>query len=388
MEKIAFVVPRYGLEVNGGAELYCRQLAERMVKRFKVEILTTCAVDYVTWKDEYQEGESFLNNVLVKRFKVDYIRNNGKFNKFTPKVFEVGHSIEDELEWMRLQGPVSSRLINYIKENRNQYKVLIFIPYLYYTTYFGLQVFPDKSILISAAHDEPFINLEIFKRFFKLPNAIIYLTDEEKHFVNNKFSNNNIPNIIIGAGVEIRQDINKDNFREKYGIYGRFMIYIGRIDESKGCKELFDYFIRYKQESNCDIKLVLLGKAIMSIPVHDNIIHLGFVSDEDKFNGIAASEFLVLPSAYESLSISVLEGMKVGKPVLVNEKCQVLKGHCIKSNAGLYYDSYEEIKECFNLLVDDQDLRLIMGYNGTRYVESNYDWNPICDDLEKLIYSI
>lgn len=49
-KKIAFVVQRYGLDVNGGAEYHCRLIAERMTKYFDVEVLTTCAIDYMTWK--------------------------------------------------------------------------------------------------------------------------------------------------------------------------------------------------------------------------------------------------------------------------------------------------------------------------------------------------
>ena len=51
MKKIAIVVQRYGLEVNGGAELHARLLAEELNKSNLVEVFTTCALDYDLWED-------------------------------------------------------------------------------------------------------------------------------------------------------------------------------------------------------------------------------------------------------------------------------------------------------------------------------------------------
>lgn len=384
-KKIAFVSPRYGLEVNGGAELYCRQLAEKLVDIFEVEVITTCAIDYISWKDEYKEGEEELNGVTVRRFKVDLPRNIKEFDKFTPIVLEKGHTIDDEIKWMNLQGPTSSKLVQFISDNKDSYCAVIFIPYLYYTTFFGMQAVQDKCILIPAAHDEPFIKLEIFKKLFNLPKAIIYLTDEEKAFVNELFINEQIPNTVIGTGIDIPEDIDSNRFRLKYSIFCRFMLYIGRVDESKGCKELFDYFIRYKQDNISDIKLVLMGKAVMEIPKHPDIIPLGFVSDADKFDGITASEMLVLPSKYESLSIVVLESMALGRPVVVDGNCIVTSGHCIKGNAGLYYMNYNEFEAYINLLLYNKKLTHRLGINGSNYVKDNYQWNVAKDKLVKLI---
>ncbi len=51
--KVAFVVQRYGLEISGGAELHCRWVAEHMNKHWEVEVLTTKALDYITWKNHF-----------------------------------------------------------------------------------------------------------------------------------------------------------------------------------------------------------------------------------------------------------------------------------------------------------------------------------------------
>ena len=90
------------------------------------------------------------------------------------------------------------------------------------------------------------------------------------------------------------------------------------------------------------LDLVLIGNPIMPIPSTHRIRHLGFLPDEDKFDALAASDLLIMPSYFESLSMVALEAWALGRPVLANGRCDVLKGQCIRSNAGLYYESYEE----------------------------------------------
>lgn len=389
-KKIAFVVQRYGLEVNGGAELQCRQFAEHMAEHYDVEVLTTKAIDYVTWRNEYTVDEENINGVLVRRFSVKQERNNEKFNKLSETILQCRSSKKEEEEWMRQQGPYSEELINYLKEHKEDYCVFVFFTYLYYTTYFGLKEVADKSIIFTEAHDETPIYLNIFNDMFKLPKVFFYNTEEEKKFVENKFGVESVLNNngMGGVGIEISDDISADRFRKKYSL-DNFILYIGRIDEHKGCKVLFDYFKEYKKRNGGDLKLVLMGKAVIPLPETEDIVNLGFVSDEDKFDGLSAARMLVLPSQFESLSIVVLEAMAVGIPVLVNGNCAVLKNHCTKSNAGLYYKNYFEFEGCLNYLLNHADAVSEMTVNAKQYVNDNYQWDVIvrrlCDLIEKII---
>ena len=390
-KKILFVVQRYGLEVNGGAELHCRQLAERLKDEYDVSVLTTCAIDYVTWKNEYKEGIEHINGVKVIRKKVDFERNQKKFNKISAKLNNEKDNINLGIEWQEAQGPHSAELIKYLEDHKDDYDVIIFLTYLYYTTYFGLKVAPEKSILIPTAHDEPPIYYSIFNETFNSPKAILYSTTTERDFVNKRFKNDYIENDIVGLGVDINENTQDIDLEKTFGIKDDYVVYIGRIDESKGCKEMFEYFLEYKKAYGSNLKLVLAGKSAMEIPRNKDIVTLGFVSEDEKVNLIRKSKLLILPSKFESLSLSTLEAMYLKVPVLLNGKCEVLKQHAILSNGGLYYENKWEFIETLDYLIKNFEITERMGENGRRYVDKYYKWDAIIKKLKeaiKYVYTI
>ena len=128
-----------------------------------------------------------------------------------------------------------------------------------------------------------------------------------------------------------------------------------------------------------------MGKAILDIPKHPDILSLGFVSEEEKFSGIAGSKVLILPSEFESLSISVLEAMALKIPVLVNGKCEVLKGHCLKSNGGLYYMNYDEFEGCLDYLQKRLGIYTQMKESAKEYVDKFFKWDVILDHFRDII---
>lgn len=389
MKRIALVNQRYGLEVNGGSEYYTRLIAERLAERFEVDVITTKALEYTTWENYYKADEENINGVKVLRFPVAKPRAKD-FSDYNGKYLRSGrYNISDEKIWFEKQGPYSPAAIDYIRTNKDKYDVFIFVTYLYYLTVAGLPEVADKAVLIPTAHEEPYIHFKTFEELFKLPKAFVFLTDEEKSLVQGLFQRSDIPCRVMGTGVEVPCKPNEADFRSKFGIDGDYLIYVGRIDEGKNCPAMFKYFIEYRKRCpEKKLKLVLMGKQVCDIPANEDIISLGFVSEEDKFSGIAGAKCLWLPSNFESLSISVLEAMTLSVPVIVNGVCDVLKGHCIKSNGGLYYMNYFEFEGILNYIFSHEKEYEQMRLNAEAYINANYRWECIMDSFGEMINNI
>jgi len=181
--KLAFIIQRYGTEVLGGSEHLCRLVAERLAAQHEVEVLTTCARDYVTWKNEYPEGPDRIRGVTVRRFANARTRDLAAFNAYSDWIYSHPHSRAEELEWLKQQGPWCPALVDFLRRQHQHYDVLVFFTYLYAPTVLGLEIAPGRSVLIPTAHDEPAIKLDIFKDVFAKPAALCYLTESERQFV-------------------------------------------------------------------------------------------------------------------------------------------------------------------------------------------------------------
>jgi hypothetical protein len=210
--KLAFVVQRYGLEINGGAELHCRWVVEHLKKYFDVEVLTTRAYDYITWKNHYPEGEEVINGIPVKRFSVTRSRIPERFGRIQNRILENEHSLEDELNWLEEEGPLSPALIEHIQNHRDDYDYFFFFSYRYYHSYWGINALPHKSILVPTAERDPIIHLRIFKELFRKPRAFIYNSVEERNMINTLSRNENIPGDVVGVGTEIPEEYSSEKF--------------------------------------------------------------------------------------------------------------------------------------------------------------------------------
>jgi glycosyltransferase involved in cell wall biosynthesis len=386
--KLAVVVHRYGADITGGSELHARYLAERLAAYADVRVLTTCARDYVTWRNELPAGRDVVNGIPVERFEVSRERDTIEFSRRSQQCFEEVHSLHDELQWLASEGPNSPALIRRLQATRGEFDFVLLFSVRYYHAYHAARRMPAKAILVPTAERDPAVTLGIFRPIFNGVRAIMYNSHEERAMIHAAAGNAGVPGVVVGVGSEVPAEPRGDRFRQKFGLRQPFAIYIGRIDENKGCGELFSHYKRYAATFPRGLDLVLIGSALMPVPDHPRIHHLGFLPDEDKFDALAAADLLIMPSYYESLSMVALEAWALGKPVLANGKCDVLRGQCIRSAAGLYYESYEEFAEALYALESRGPLHTRLGHNGAAYFKTHYTWPVIegkyLDMLERL----
>ena len=417
--KIAFVVQRYGAEILGGSEYHCRLIAEHLSDRHQVEVLTTCAQDYITWKNVYPEGTDRIRGVTVRRFANAETRDLGAFNEYSDWIFGNPHTAEDEEKWLRQQGPWCPALVDYLEQHHGNYDALIFFTYLYAPTVLGLRVAPKRSILVPTAHDEPAIQLDLYKEVFSAPAAIAYNTAVERSFLRERFAITANREEVVGCGVDLppyldpersaptrddgaEGDVDEGNngagslhpslvrgavFRRRHRLFGPFVLYGGRIDPGKGCEELIEYFSSYA-ELQGDATLALMGVKLMPIPEEPFIRFAGMLSESERLEALEAASVVIVPSPYESLSLLALEAFAVGTPVLANARSDVLTDHCQRSQAGLYYADRDEFVECLRLLMNDDPLRAALGRNGRQYVKQHYSWHVIGGKYDRLVETV
>ena len=410
-ENIAFVVVRYGLNINGGAEYHCRMLAERLTNDYNVEVLTTCVDNYRTGENlEFKEKE-IINKVIVRRFKTNpthpelenFYKKKAKpayklrrflykchFLAIASYFFPIWHFKEkEELEALGSQVFHSPALFNFIKENKDNYKAIIPITidysHVYYTTLYA----PEKTIVIPTMHYHKTAFRSTLTQVFTKAAYIAFNTTAEQKLARKIFGMHMAPHSIVSVGIELSAPSDWAVTQEKYNLPDEYMLYVGRVDQGK-LNNVYTYFLNYKKVyPNSDLKFVLVGKQYSDPFNHPDIIYTNFVEEQEKISIIQHAKIVINPSLYESLSLILLEAMALKKAMLVNGNCNVLKEHCHKSNnAALYYTNEKSFIDKLHMLDSSTNLRLEMGEKGYSYVNSNYDWNIIMNKLKHVIENI
>ena len=375
--KLAIVVQRYGADINGGAELHARYIAEHLARYAEIRVLTTCARDYLTWRNELPSGNETVNGIAVERFPVEHERSEADFGLRSDHVFSRRHSLNDELGWLDSEGPASPALIARLRRSESEFDYIVLFCARYYHAYHGARSNPSRAVLVPTAERDPALGLAMFGPIFRGVRAIMYNSYEEQALIQAVASNAHVPGVVVGIGSDIPEAVDAARAKEKFGLAEPYVIYVGRIDANKGCAELFDFFTRYASERTTPLSLVLIGKPVIDIPAHPRIKPLGFLDDRDKFDAIAGAAALIMPSYYESLSMVALEAWAVGTPVIANAQCDVLLGQCLRSNAGLYYADAAEFGAVLDTVAGDRALAERLGQNGRRYYEQHYSWPVI-----------
>jgi glycosyltransferase involved in cell wall biosynthesis len=352
-------------------------------------VLTTCARDYVSWRNELPAGREKLNGVEVLRFASEEERDLAAFNAFAEPLYGREASDEEEREFLRRQGPYVPALAKHLATHADEYDAVLFFTYLYYPTWAGLRAAAKRSILVPTAHDEPALRLRVFREVFGLPRAFAFCSAPEEALVRARFPIGDRPTRVTGIGIETPERPDVDAFRQRYGLVGRaYALYAGRIDAGKGCAEMLDFYARYRAEAADPVDLLLIGRAAMPVPDAPGVRYLGFVSEQDKYAAMADAQAVLCSSPFESLSIVLLEGWALGTPALVNARSAVLKDHCRRSSAGLYYEDADEFGAALDLLATQPALGRALADNGRRYVAEHYRWPAVLERYRALVDAV
>lgn len=414
--KYAFITPRYGADIASGAEHACRLLAQQVCQRHEVEVLTTCAGNPHTWKNEYAEGADRIRGVLVRRFAVSQAHDSTAFSHLSTRLFGSPHTRADELEWVRRLGPWSPGLMEQLSRQHRSYDALVFFSLWHPSTVHGVQIAPDRSILFPYLQARPALRFGLWPDLMSSVRGVGFLSAAERRLAHSYLRALPRSEELVGIGIDpppqqayprhqqdpadtLRaEDDGPDPapaeetylesrgvpFRRRHRLDGTFALYGGRIDADNGCEEMLEYFDSYAQ-SDADAALVLMGVKMMKLPENPHTRMAGVLPDRERMVAYEAADVTIAPAADDLLAQPLLESMAVGTPVLASAANEAAVEHCQRGNGGLYYANREEFAEALRLIMTDDRLRETLGANGRRYVQQNHRWDSVLGRFDRLV---
>jgi glycosyltransferase involved in cell wall biosynthesis len=406
-EKLAIVVQRYGRDITGGAEAHARAIALRLCERYKIDVYTTCAIDNRHWGRALPAGESFDEQIRVLRFEqeqrgslwarhtplsVHRLYRSAQRGARSPNVPDANAaSDERELRWLAAQGPACAPLIEALGARLDDYRAVLVYSLRYWTAVQAVRIAREKALLLPTLHDEKAMYRAIYREALSTASTVLFNTDTEQTLADRLYGRCYRRADIVGIGIDAAQpDANAIAQANKAVAIGQpYVVYTGRINAAKGCDQLIVAFEKFRREQKSATQLVLLGKQEMKLPQRDWLIAPGFVDDTVRDGVVAGALALVLPSKFESLSLSTLEAMAFGVPVVVNGECDVLKQHVAQSRAGFSFVGVDELaRRLSEVSTLDAQTRALMATNARAYVRAKYSWPAVLQCIERAIDTI
>jgi glycosyltransferase involved in cell wall biosynthesis len=416
--RFALITPRYGAEITHGPEHAARLFAEELAERHDVDVLTTCARDPLTWKNEYLEGTDRVRGVLVRRFAATGGRDTQVFDSLSRRIFTDTHSRADELEWVKRSGTSSPALVDFVKRSHRNYEALVFFSYSAGTTVHGIGVAPERSILFPSATLDPALRLMISQDTIDAAAAVGYASPAERKIVRAHLRRPVRAEEIVGVGIAAvhesryprlnestqeaegseEEDVEVPEpdgppshlagrgvlFRRRHRLHGRLAFYGGPVDSNNGTEELIEYFDAFVATSP-GVELVMMGVKLMKLPGEPWLRSAGILLERDRLAALEAADVAMAPDPDDLLGEHTLDAMAAGTPVLVSARNGTGVEHVRRSNGGLYYGNRDEFVEAMRLLMTNDRLRDSLGRNGRRYVQQLYRWDAVIGRFERLV---
>ncbi len=386
----AFVVPWYGEKIPGGAEAETRRTAQNLAAAgVEITVFTTCLSGLGSDWDHghYPPGESLEDGVRVMRFP-SAPRDGARFNALNTRICG-GHRISAQEEQVFFANMVHSPELFAHVAAHPELGPFFFIPYLFTTAVWGPLVHPEKSVIIPCLHDEGYARLVSVRHAFESARAVVFHVPAERDLAASLYDLAKTEPLVLGEGVDSAWSADAERFRQKYKIKGPFILYAGRKDAGKNVPLLSRYFTRFVADGlgPAGLKLLMIGNLPAPIPpgAERDIIDLGFVSKQDKYDAYAAAEVLIQPSVMESFSLVIMEAWLAGTPVMVHAGCAVTKEHVELSKGGLHFGDYPRFAEGLRILLERPQLREQMAQAGREYVLNNFSWPVVTARFVELL---
>jgi glycosyltransferase involved in cell wall biosynthesis len=387
---IALVIPWYGLEAAGGAEIHARRLAESLLEAgLPIQVLTTCGRDSFAPRGEsfHREGLHSVNGLPVRRFPLRRPGETTFFQQHPERTAGLPSFPEREWALFNELQVESDALYAYLWDHRDAY-TYVFMPYPYATSFWGAWLVPERAFLIPCLHDEPYARYSTYGWLFRRVRKALFNSETERDLAMQLYDLPPEKCAVLWEGVDMHWQGDADRFRQKHGLKEPFLLYVGRRDQGKRTPFLIHAFCEYKLRRGGDLRLALAGQNPIVIPpaFAEEVIDLGYLPEQDKHDAYAAATLFVQPSAVESFSIVLMEAWLQGTAALVNGECEVMRQHCQRSEAGLPFEGYHEFEAALDHLLARPALRREMGLQGEAYVRKNYRWEDVVERFVAAVY--
>ena len=386
--RLGFVVPRYGLDVVGGAETLCRQYAEHLAERgHHVEIFTTCARNHFTWENVLPEGDSRIHGIQVHRYPISHSKDLNLAARLEQRI-AAGERLDTvaQLAWI-MNAAASDGLLDALEAADGQLDTLIFLPYLFATTCFGVTVCPERSIVVPCLHDEAYARFDVLQGSLQHARGLIFNSAAERELASRLIGE--LPDSrIVGVGFD-EPSASAQPSEPRRRSTEDYIAYVGRREMGKNWPLLVAWMTIYSKalSTRGPSSLASMGSGHVQLTevAQDVVRDIGYVNEQTKHEVLASAVATAQLSRNESFSYAIFESWLARTPVVVHAGCPVTRGFCEASGGGLWAETYEEFAVILDELRGGSTLRGRLASSGYDYVMDEFRWPVVVERLERAI---
>ncbi len=388
--RIAFITPRYGPGVVGGAEQMAAEAAAGLAKRgHDVEILTTCARDHYGWANVFPPGVTREGPLTVRRFETLPGTDHLRWSRLQQRLVS-GETLSEaeEISWINGRFRVPD-LYLHLAQSSEDYDALVYSPYLAPLTFYCAGIAPERTIIMPCLHDEAYAHLQSVKAMLAGAAAVWFLTEPE-HRLGHRLAPLPPEHPVIGGAVEVPTAYDAAGFRKRHGLEQPFALYAGRREEGKGWHQVLQGFGTAVVRHRLPLDLVTFGVGDPNVPIglESRVVDLGYLETAEVPDAFAAARCYLQPSHNESFSRTIMDAWLAGTLVIANGRSDVVGWHCERSGAGIVYRDELELAECLRFVADAPEAAASIAARGREYVLSNYTWPRVLDAMESSLEAL